>query len=79
MASVLEKPRSLHLVVCSCNVSGHLHILHSLIMATATEASLAFLVLCLYANLGRQRKSLHRLLLLTLAMLLGTAVVERCN
>ena len=43
-------------------------------MATATEASLAFLVLCLYANLGRQRKSLHRLLLLTLAMLLGTAV-----
>ena len=46
----------------------------TLIMATATEASLAFLVLCLYANLGRQRKSLHGLLLLTLAMLLGTAV-----
>ena len=46
----------------------------ALIMATATEASLAFLVLCLYANLGRQRKSLYRLLLLTLAMLLGTAV-----
>lgn len=45
-----------------------------LFMATATEASLAFLVLCLYANLGRQRKSLHGLLLLTLAMLLGTAV-----
>ena len=43
-------------------------------MATATEASLAFLVLCLYANIGRQRKSLYRLLLLTLAMLLGTAV-----
>ena len=43
-------------------------------MATATEASLAFLVLCLDANLGRQRKSLYRLLLLTLAMLLGTAV-----
>ena len=47
---------------------------HHLFMATATEASLAFLVLCLYANLGRQRKSLYRLLLLTLAMLLGTAV-----
>ena len=46
----------------------------TLFMATATEASLAFLVLCLYANLGRQRKSLYRLLLLTLAMLLGTAV-----
>ena len=74
MASVLEKPCSLHLVVCSCNVSGHLHILHTLIMANATVASLAFLVLCLYANLGRQRKSLHRLLLLTLAMLLGTSV-----
>ena len=28
MASVLEKPCSLHLVVCSCNVSGHLHSLH---------------------------------------------------
>ena len=46
----------------------------TLVMATATEASLAFLVLCLYANLGRQRKSLYGLLLLTLAMLLGTAV-----
>ena len=45
-----------------------------LFMATATEASLAFLVLCLYANLGRQRKSLNGLLLLTLGMLLGTAV-----
>ena len=43
-------------------------------MATATEASLAFLLLCLYANMGRQRKSLYGLLLLTLAMLLGTAV-----
>ena len=74
MASVLEKPCSLHLVVCSCNVSGHSHILHTWNMANATVASLAFLVLCLYANLGRQRKSLYRLLVLTLAMLLGTAV-----
>ena len=63
---VVQAARQPYFLLCYCQPY--------LFMATATEASLAFLVLCLYANLGRQRKSLHRLLLLTLAMLLGTAV-----
>ena len=57
-----------------CNYIHESFILRGSAMATGTEACLAFLALCLYASIGRQRKSLYRLLLLTLAMLLGTAV-----